>query len=358
MAIMMNNRIFDSMSAYKTVSDIIAQTDRIIERNTSISEAIAKSTSFMRDIESPVKYAKHTMPILNNSAWLKNDRMDIYSVAASTSKAYSLAIDYPKLPTIPQWILELNSPVSDTLKGVFTAQSNWKSIMYTITEGHTTKDFLAPTNVFKDLDKASKRMADVMKISESILRFNSNIKELYSPTNWDEYNDLNIDSQLSFAIAADIDAALSDGNKISVTYVTKYIIDTFNVMYENYKTGKDKELLLKWITDFLDDLKSSGVRVGFIKFLVIIVPLLFTIKEMLNNDKVSNETVYITESAFETVTTKVKVLRDKPDNRVKVKFTIPIGTELTIIQDKGKWIKVKFISNGSFYTGWTLNDNL
>jgi len=356
----MNDRIFDSMSAYKMVSDIIAQTDRIVKRDTSISEAIAKSTSFMRDIESPAKYAKHVMPMLNNSAWLKNDAMDMYSVATSTSMAYSLAIDYPKLPTIPQWILELNSPINDALKGVFAAQSNWQSIMSTTPESHTMRDFSAPTNIFKDLDKASKSMVDVMKISQSILRFNSNIKELYSLINWNEYDDenLNIDSQLTSAIANDIDSASSDGNKISITHVTKYILDTFNVMYENYKTGKDKELFLKWITDFLDDLKSSGVRVGLIKFLVLIVPLLFTIKEMLNDDKVSNDTIYITESAFETFTTNVKLLKDKPDDRLKVKFTIPIGTKLTILQDEGKWIKVKFVLDGVYYTGWTLNNNL
>jgi hypothetical protein len=361
MEIMMNDRIFDSMSAYKTVSDIIAQTDRIIERNTSISEAIAKSTSFMSDIESSAKYARNVMPMLNYSVWLKNDTVDMYSVAASTSIPYSLTIDYPKLPKTPKWILELNSPVNDVLKNIFATQSNWQSIVPTITESRTMMDFLAPANMFKDLDKASKGMVDVMKISQSILSFNSNIKELYSFINgWEEYNDeyISIDNQLISAIANDIDSASSEGNKISITYVTKYILDTFNAMYENYKTGEDKELFLKWITDFLDDLKRSGVRVGFIKFFVLVVPLLFSIKEILNDDKVSNETVYITESAFETVTTKVKVLKDKPDNRLKVKLTIPIGTKLTILEDKGKWIKVKFISYGTFYTGWTLNNNL
>lgn len=346
----MKERRFDSMSAYKLVSDIIAQTDRIIERNTSVSAAIVKSASFIRDIETPAKYVASVMPMLNNSSWLQND--SIQSAVAS-----SLAIDYPRLPTIPQWILELNSPVEDAMKRVFTIQSSWQGSISRILENHS-RDFARPTNIFRDLTKTSNSMADAMKISQSIIKFNSNIREFYNLINLDNDEYVSINSHLTSAIANDIDGAISDVDKISIAYVAKYILDTFNAMYANYKTGKDKELFVKWITDFLDDLKTAGIRVGFIKFLVLITPFLFTIKEMLIDDKVANEAVYITESAFETVTKTVKVLKDKPDNRLKVKFTIPIGTKLTIIEDRGKWIKVKFLSNGTFYCGWTLNNNL
>lgn len=349
---MMKERRFDSMSTYKLVSDMIAQTDRIIEKNISVSAAIVKSASFMREIETPAKYAASVMPILNNSAWLQND-----SIHMRSNVAFALAIDYPKLPTIPQWILELNSPVEDAMKRVFAVQSSWQSSISKILEYHS-RDFLGPANIFRDLTKTSNSMADAMRISESILKFNSNISEFYNLISLDDDEYVSIDNHLTSAIANDIDGAFSDADKISIAYVAKYILDTFNAMYANYKTGNDKELFVKWITEFLDDLKKAGVRVGLIKFLVLIIPFLFTIKEMLNDDKVANETVYITESAFETVTKKVKVLKDRPDNRLKVKFTIPIGTKLTILEDKGKWIKVKFISNGIFYSGWTLNNGL
>ncbi len=349
----MEERRFDSMSAYKLVSDLIAQTDRILERNTSVSATIVKSTSFIREIETQAKYAASAgvMPMLNNSAWLENDSIHMRSTASA------LAMDYPKLPTIPQWILELNSPVENVMKRVFTIQSSWQGSISRILENHS-KDFVRPTNIFRDLTKTSNSMADAMKISQSIIKFNSNISEFYNLINFDNDEYVSIDSHLTSAIANDIDDAISDADKISIAYVAKYILDTFNAMYANYKTGKDKELFVKWITDFLDDLKTAGIRVGFIKFLVLITPFLFTIKEMLIDDKVANEAVYITESAFETITKTVKVLKDRPDNRLKVKFTIPIGTKLTIIEDKGKWVKVKFLSNGTFYSGWTLNNNL
>jgi hypothetical protein len=72
---MMNDRIFRSMSAYSAVSDIIAQTNKILERNNSISDAVARSTSFMRDAENVAKYARSVMPMLDSTALFKNDAL-------------------------------------------------------------------------------------------------------------------------------------------------------------------------------------------------------------------------------------------------------------------------------------------
>ncbi|MBG6062908.1 hypothetical protein IWX83_002714 [Flavobacterium sp. CG_9.1] len=358
---MMNDKFYRPISAYTAVSDIIAKTDRILGKTSGISVAIEKSTSFMRDAENVTKYARSVMPLLDSIAWFKNDALVTYSNSASVAMDYSLAIDYPKLPTVPKLILDLNNTTNSALKGVFTTQSNWQMIMPAISESSAEKNAI---NIISGLNAASKSMADVVKISESIFRFDSNIKNLYKLINGlDEYDDefqIDIDGQLTAALTYDIDNATSEGNKIAITYVTKYILDTFSEMSENYKSGKDKELFVKWITDFLDNLKDTGVRVIAIKLLVccIVVPLFSSVKEMLMDDKVSKETIYITESAFETVTTNIKFLKESPDNRLKVKFTIPIGTKLTVLQNEGKWIKVKFVSDCVYYSGWTLNNNL
>lgn len=357
----MNDKFYRSMSAYTAVSEIIAKTDRILGKTSGISVAIEKSTSFMRDAENVTKYARSVIPLLDSTAWFKNDALVTYSNSASAAMDYSIAIDYPKLPKVPKWILYLNNTTNSALKGVFTTQSNWQMIKPAISESSAAKNAI---NIISGLNAASRSMADVVKISESIFRFDSNIKNLYKLINGlDEYDDefqIDIDGQLTAALTYDIDNATSEGNKIAITYVTKYILETFSEMSENYKSGKDKELFVKWITDFLDNLKDSGMRVLAIKLLVfcIVVPLFSSVKEMLMVDKISNETIYITEAAFETVTTNTKFLKESPDNRLKVKFTIPIGTKLTILQNEGKWIKVKFVSDCVYYSGWTLNNNL
>lgn len=77
---------------------------------------------------------------------------------------------------------------------------------------------------------------------------------------------------------------------------------------------------------------------------------------VINNSKVENN--YINESSFQVTTTEIKFLKEKPDNRLKVKLKIPAGTKMNIIQDKGKWIKVKLVLDGVYYSGWTLNNKL
>ena len=357
----MNDKVIKSISVYSVMKDMIAKADVMRGKFDAISAAYQRSASLMGLNDLPRKYARETVSIMDTDTVLKIDPMTQYSRATSDAVAYSLGMGYRKFPVIPKWIVDLNQPANNIVNQALATQKSWQRIMPIVPVGFSGYDISASAYRFKNLNMAAHSVADVMKVSGAIHRFDLSIKSIYALiADLKEYEgefQIDIENELTAALTYDIEHAASDGNRISITYVAKCFLDTFSEMAENYRTGKDQKLFLKWITDYLDNLKSSGVRVGVIKFLVCVIPILFAVSEMLNEEKVSN-TTYITEAAFGAVTKNIKLLKDKPDGRLKTKVIIPVGTKLTILQTKGKWIEVKFVANGNYYIGWTLNSGL
>jgi hypothetical protein len=369
---MMDDKFYRSMSAYTAVSDIITKTDRLLGKTSDISLAIEKSTSFMRDNENATKYARSVMTMLDSTAWLKND-IDEYSTAASAAMAYSIAIDYPKLPTIPQWILDLNSPAHNALKDVFTVKNTWKMIMPSIPENSAIKSAIDIASMFKDLKATSKSMADVIKISESISKFDSSINQLYKFINSFDQDDedfqMDINSNLTIAFNSDLEAAITEDKKIVMAHAFQNLLDTLSTMSIDFTLEQEQKLFLGKLKTLYDEWKKNGMIFNSIMLLCFIFqPVIqhyyneiYDLEDdkpavMINQSKVENS--YITESSIQVVTTSIKFLKERPDNRLKVKFIIPIGTKINIVQDNGKWIKVKFVFDCVFYSGWTLNNNL
>lgn len=365
----MNDSIFSSMSAYKMVSDIIAQTDRILERNNSISDAVAKSTSIIRGFNSSTKYASTVIPMLNNSAWLKNDVIGMYSNATSASMSYSMVMDYPKLPTIPQWILDLKTITDSSLQDVFIAQKSWQIMVPAIPEISVIKNAMGLVSMFKDVNEASKNIAEVMKISESITKFDASVNHLYKFINgFDDHNNFQMDiqSQLTAAFTIDLEGAATEDKKIIMTRVFQSLLDSLSTMSIDFTLEKEQRLFLNKLKSLYDEWNKNGVIFNSIMiFWCIFQPVIqhyhneiFDLEDdkrvvIINQSKVEND--YINESSIQVVTTAIKFLKENPDNRLKVKFTIPVGTKITVVQDKGKWIKVKFTCDGVFYRGWTFN---
>lgn len=370
---MMNDRIFRSMSAYSAVSDIIAQTNRILERNNSISAAVVRSTSFMRDAENVAKYARSVMPMLDSTALFKNDALATYSNSASAAMAYSLAIEYPKLPTVPKWILDLNNPAHNALKGIFITQSNWQKIMPAIPENSAIKGAMDLVSMSKDLNATSKSMADFIKISQSISKFDSSINHLYKFINGFDLDDdefqIDINSYMAIAFNSDLEGAITEDKKIMMVHAFQSLLDTLSTMSIDFTLEKEQKLFLSKLKSLYDEWKKSGMIFNSIMLLCFIFqPVIqhyhneiFNLEDdkpavIINQSKVENN--YITESSIQVITTAVKFLKEKPDNRLKPKFIIPMGTKINIVQDNGKWIKVKFVLDCVYYSGWTLNNSL
>ncbi|MBB4804186.1 hypothetical protein HNP37_004272 [Flavobacterium nitrogenifigens] len=362
---MMKERRFDSMSAYKLVSDMIAQTDRIIERNTSVSAAIVKSASFIRDIETPAKYVASVMPMLNNSSWLQNN--SIQSAVAS-----SLAIEYPRLPTIPQWIHNINSATNRSLRNHFIAQKSWQVNMPAIYENSAIKNAIDMVSIFERITETNKSMGCMLDIAQSIARFDHSVNHLYKFINGlnEEDEDLiDIQSQLTNTFALDLESVISEDRKVIVTNVFLNLLDTLSTISLDFSIKEEQKIFLQKIKSFCDQWKKEGLICSSLTLLYLLFqPVIQHYHEKLfdmdddiptvviNNSKVENN--YINESSFQVTTTEIKFLKEKPDNRLKVKLKIPAGTKMNIIQDKGKWIKVKLVLDGVYYSGWTLNNKL
>lgn len=234
---MMKERRFDSMSAYKLVSDMIAQTDRIIERNTSVSAAIVKSASFIRDIETPAKYVASVMPMLNNSSWLQNN--SIQSAVAS-----SLAIEYPRLPTIPQWIHNINSATNRSLRNHFIAQKSWQVNMPAIYENSAIKNAIDMVSIFERITETNKSMGCMLDIAQSIARFDHSVNHLYKFINGlnEEDEDLiDIQSQLTNTFALDLESVISEDRKVIVTNVFLNLLDTLSTISLDFSIKEEQK---------------------------------------------------------------------------------------------------------------------
>jgi hypothetical protein len=370
---MINDKLIRSTSAYTMASEMATKTNPMLENTAGISAAIAKSTDFMRSIENVTKYTSNFMPMLDTAAWLKNDVIDVYSNSVSAGMAYSTTRDYPKLLTIPQWILDLNNTTTNALNGVFAVQNTWQMIMPAIPENYLIKNSIDIAAMFKDVNAASRSMADVIKISESISKFDSSINHLYKFINGFDQDDddfeVDINSQLTIAFNSDLEGAITEDRKIVMVHAFQNLLDSLITMSIDFTLEQEQKLFLSKLKNIYDEWKKNGMLFNSIMFSCCrIQPVIqhyhneiFNLEEdklavIINQSKVENN--YITESSIQVFTTNVKFLKERPDNRLKPKFVIPIGTKINIVQDNGKWIKVKFISDCVYYSGWTLNNNL
>lgn len=353
----MNDKFFRSMSALTTVSDVIARTDKILGKTTAMSLAFEQSTAILRGARIASDYASRLNPILDSNEWLKRNTLSTTKNFASGALAYNSTVNFPKVPTIPAWTTNLANPAYNALKNI-SALNNWNGII-SATTNSATKNMSHVLAGFDIWNKTSNNFSEASRIGESIMRFNTNVNHLYNYINdFDEDEDFQLDAegQLNAALTYDFEN-VAEIDKIGIIYVTQHILDTFSVMAENFKNGKDKELFSKWMIEFTDELKSTGIRVNVVRVLFFFILPLLSISDFISEDAPINNT-YITEARFDCTTTAIKMLRDNPDRRYKVKFTIPLGANLSVLEERDKWIKVKFISQGIFYKGWTQNSDI
>ncbi|MGH2664841.1 hypothetical protein [Flavobacterium sp.] len=361
------------MSTYTAISSMVTKTDRMFEKAMGVSLAFQKSTSFMRNVESATKYTMGVMPMLDSTAWMRNDAMVGYSNFNSSAIAYKILENYPKPLTIPKWILDLNSS-HNALKGAFTAQSNWQKAFPVIPENSAVKSAMDIVSGLAGLNVAAKSIADMSKLSESILRFDTSINQLYKFINNidEDYDDFEIDinSQLTAAIAYDVDNAITEDKKIAIVYIFQSMLDNLSNISVDFTLGNEQKLLLNKLKSLVDEWKKNGMIFNSLVLLCYVFqPVIEHYHNeilgleddkpslIINQSKIENNN-YTIENSLQVVTTAIKYLKDKADNRLKVKFIIPIGTQMDIVQDNGKWIKVKFTCKGAFYSGWTLNSDI
>lgn len=368
----MNDRMYDSMSAYSPISEMTRKINQILDSTVGISVAIANSTRLMRDVENATKLAGTVMPMFETSKWLKNNISMEYLTAGSVLQVYSKVFDYPKLSLIPSWVHDLNIPAHNILKDVIAVQNKLSFSMPIFAENSTCKHLMSITSVLKDLDATSKGMADIMKISESITRFDSSVNHLYKFINGfnddDEYL-IDIQSQLTASFNIDFESAVTEDKKVVMTWVFQSLLDTLSNISTDFTLEKEKKLLLTKLKSFYDQWKKEGMVYSSIALLCFLFqPVIqhyheefFDLEDdkpavIINKSKVKNN--YINESSIQVVTTAIKFLKERPDNRIKVKLEIPVGTKINIVQDTEKWVKVKFVLDGVYYSGWILNNNL